>query len=324
MAEHQAPPLPSESARILNTIDSGEILGASRQLDVLGDCLISLVKASQGESSQLSADIVALVKHVESTRGASSHAIKNGLGQMAWPAFMLTSDSTPLDEFGERVLAAVNTFRVELAEWQLAARDHSVELLASCSAILVYDYSSTVSQTIIALAQSVQPLRVFVPEARSLDGGRKYMPDWSDLNISIEIIPDAAVGWALSRCDVALVGAETLSIEGGCFNTIGSAVVAHEAQRRHVPFHVLSILLKTDLGKATEERSEPMLDFLSLKHPGPKPEKLGRATLSGDFPDLDYTAPAGISSVITERGPLKPADVANAARSVLRVEAPRA
>lgn len=316
LGEHAAPNLPTESERLLNKVQSGEVLGASRQLHVLGECLVSLVAARSGDPHRLSADVAALDGYVRRTRGASSQAVANGLTLMISPS-LVSAVAVPIDGLGELLLAAVAAFRAKLAEWQIAVRCHAAELLASSGTIFVYDYSSTVSHAVIELVKSGGQPKVFVPEARSLDGGRKYLPDWSELGIHVEFIPDSAIGWALDHSDIALVGAETLSAEGGCYNTIGTAVAAHEARRRQVPLHVLSILLKTHLGTAGGERSTPMLDFLSLSHPGGKPRLPQCGMLSGSFPDIDYTAPADIAGVVTERGPLKPAEVAKSARSLL-------
>lgn len=320
MVEPPLPELPHEPTRLLRTVQDGEVLGASRQLHVLGECLVALVSARTGDVMRLSADVRAIDDYVRRTRGASSQAVTNGLALMARPA--LAVESSPDEEVGERLLAAVAAFRAELSGWQLAARYHAAELLDECRTILMYDYSSSVSQAVAELSRSGRPLQVFVPEARSLDGGRKYLADWHGLDILVDLVPDSAVGWALDRCDVALVGAETLSAEGGCYNTIGTAIAAHEANLRQVPFHVLSILLKTHLDTSGAERPIPMLDFLSLPHPAGRPQGPPRMTLRGSFADLDYTAPAAITSIVTEHGCLDPAEVAAAARAVLHDSEP--
>lgn len=314
--EPHLPELPNEPTRLLRTVADGEVLGASRQLHVLGECLVALVGARGRDVTRLSADVRAIEEYVRRTRGASSQAVSNGLALMARPA-LAAAESRCDDAVGERLLAAVAAFRAELSGWQLAARDHATELLGACRTILVYDYSSSVSQTVVELARSGRLLQLFVPEARSLDGGRKYLADWHALDIVVDLVPDSAVGWALDQCDVALAGAETLSAEGGCYNTIGTAIAAHQANLRQVPFHVLSILLKTHLGTSGAERPIPILDFLSLPHPAGRPQASPLVTLRGNFPDLDYTAPAAITSIVTELGCLDPGEVATAARAVL-------
>lgn len=313
--EPDLPELPAEPTRLLRMIRDGEILGASRQLHVLGECLIALVEASDGDVIRLTADVTSLEDHVRRTRGASSQAVSNGLALMAQPVH--AAANSPDQRLSERILAAVTTFETTLSDGLSALRGHATDLLATYRTVLVYDYSSTVSQVVRQLVQSGRELRVLVPEARSLDGGRKYLADWEGLGLVADLVPDSAVGWALDQCDVALVGAETLSSEGGCYNTIGTAVVAHEAARREVPFHVLSVLLKTHLGTAGSERPIPTLDFLALPHPAGRLDAPQIVTLGGGFPDLDYTAPGAITSVVTERGRLNPSEVAAAASLLL-------
>lgn len=313
--EPDLPDLPAEPTRLLRMIRDGEILGASRQLHVLGECLIALVEARDGDVIRLAADVTSMEDHVRRTRGASSQAVSNGLALMAQPVHAAANSPDP--RLSERILAAVTRFETTLSDGLSALRGHATDLLATCRTVLVYDYSSTVSQVVRQLAHSGRELRVLVPEARSLDGGRKYLADWEGLGLVADLVPDSAVGWALDQCDAALAGAETLSSEGGCYNTIGTAVVAHEAARREVPFHVLSVLLKTHLGTAGSERPIPMLDFLALPHPAGRPDAPQAMTLGGVFPDLDYTEPGAITSVVTERGRLNPSEVAAAASTLL-------
>lgn len=313
-----APDLPTEAARLLRTVDVGEVLGASRQLHVLAECLMALARAHSSNPARLHHDVSALEEHVRVTRGASSQMMTNGLGLMT--AALLAGDADIRDTaISEQLVASVAAFRNQLSEWQAAAREHATTLLAGHRTVMAYDYSSSVSQAVVGLTEAGQNLRVVVPEARSLDGGRKYLADWAELGIVVEMVPDCAIGWGLSTCDAALAGAETLSREGGCYNTIGTSMVANEAARRGVPFYVLSVLLKTDFGTLGAERPSPTLDFLALDGRSSRLQP-SLITLDGSFPDLDYTEPAGIAGIVTERGTLAPADLGDAARSVLGPE----
>ena len=308
--------LPRAAEELLAQVDSGAVLGASRQLHVVGDCLTVLATEHAADAASLRSAVRAVEEHLRRTRGASSQAVTNGVALMTRP---LDDSREPVEdgELGRRLLTSVDAFRASLSGWQVALRDHATALLAGHSTVLAYDYSSSVSQAVDELAATDVDLRVFVPEARSLDGGRKYLADWRDTKVTVHLVPDAAIGWAVQRCDAVLAGAETLSAEGGCYNTIGTAVAANEAARRDVPFYVLSVLLKTDLGTAGDERPSPSLDFLSLAHVDPPVMDVQRAVVRGGFPDLDYTEPAAIAAVITECGALSPSDVAAAARTAL-------
>jgi len=167
-----------------------------------------------------------------------------------------------------------------------------------------------------AMAGAGQSLTVVLPEARSLDGGRKYLRDFHGLSLQLHVIPDAAISWALRNTDVVLVGCETLTLEGGCYNTIGTEFAARVAAQEGVPVHVVSILLKTDLANITEgNRAVRLLDFSHyLSWTGWRKE-LMRSSFS--FPDLDYTPPYLLTSLIAERGVLDPGEVGRAALETL-------
>lgn len=306
-------PLPDDVAQLVAGIDRGDVLGASRQLTVLGECLLRLAAGRVTDLPRLRAYVKGLLAHVERTRGASSKAVTNGMALMTSSFLGEPDGPTAVD----RLRTAVDGFRADLTRSLQDVRAHGSQVLADADVLLAYDYSSTVSQVVGDLARSRAGVRVLVPEARSLDGGLKYLPDWRALGLTIHLIPDSAIAWAVHSCDAVVVGAETLSAEGGCYNTIGTAPTASLAARAGVPVHVLSVLLKTDLGPESAARRIPSLDFLDrMGDRVPPPEGSG-TTIRGDFPDLDYAVPADISSVVTEHGPLEPHDIETAARKVL-------
>ena len=310
---NRVPDLLVEQAREpLRLIDSGEVLGASRQLVLLGDCLTALVRSGADEPT-LATAVQALVDYVAVSRGESSQAVINGLRLMAAPA--LTSPA-PGRALADDIETAVAAFRASLQAWMTSVRSHATQRLSTGATFLAYDYSSTVSQVLAELRRGGGAVTVFLPEARSLDGGVKYLADWQDLGITAHLIPDSALGWALNQCDAALAGAETLSAEGGCYNTIGTALAAHEAHRLGIPFYILSVLLKTDPRTAAGQRRVPTLDFTSRRYSAVR-LRSGSVEILGDFPDLDYTPPTVITGLITERGILEPAHIAEAASSLL-------
>lgn len=298
-----------EVKRLLHLVDSGGILGATRQLGIIGDCLVTLARSGAPDSSLREA-ANSLVRHIAETRGQSSQAVLNGTKIMAAPALDLTTHTLSVS-----VESAVDSFLGSMLGWMSSLHAYSAKLLFPYTTFLAYDYSSTVSFAMADLRRAGKDVIVYVPEARSLGGGAKYLGDWEDTGITVHLIPDASLGWALDKCDAALVGAETFSTEGGCYNTIGSKLAASEAQRSRVPFYVLSILLKTDLETMGGEKSIPSLDFTSSAFFDAKPMVRG-ASIHGNFPDLDYTPPGLITAIVTEQGILQPQEIAGAFRSL--------
>lgn len=304
-----------EINRLLQLVDSGEVLGATRQLGIIGDCLLTLARSGASDPN-LRVAAKSLVRRIAETRGQSSQAVLNGTHLMAAPALDLTSHALSVSM--ERT---VESFLESMSGWMSSIRANSAELLLPYTTFLAYDYSSTVSFALADLRRAGKDVVVYVPEARSLGGGAKYLGDWEDSGITVHLIPDASLGWALDQCDAALVGAETLSTEGGCYNTIGTKLVANEAQRNRVPFFVMSVLLKTDLETKGDEKPIPSLDFTSTAFFEAKPMARG-AMVHGNFPDLDYTPPGLITAIITEQGSLQPAEIADTFRSFDMAGAP--
>lgn len=311
--------LPPHTAELIAQVDSGQVLGASRQLQLIGDALVSLAHEKLDEPT-LPSILHDLVDHLVETRGASSQAIVNGLRLMAGPALAAGDDHRHI---ANCIITGVTAFTPTLQSWLRAVDTHGTILLRGARTVLAYDYSSSVASLISTAAGDNPDLTVVIPEARSLDGGRKYLRDWSGLRLRLHIVPDAAISWALRDCDLMLAGSETLTMDGGCYNTIGTEFAARVAAQHGIPVYVVSILLKTDttLG-ADEQRPVPLLDFsaqLSWDDPAADP-----TWYQFDFPDLDYTPPELITGLITERGILKPSELRAAVPAALLPAAPDA
>ncbi len=89
-----SPHLPSRAARLITQIDSGEALGASRQLGLIGDALLTLVEDYADHPLRLQTAVRILAEHLVQTRGASSQAITNGLHLMVGSILSETADAS--------------------------------------------------------------------------------------------------------------------------------------------------------------------------------------------------------------------------------------
>ncbi len=303
--------LPEGARRLIGQVDSGQVLGASRQLKVIGDALISLAERPTGPPGEFRNLVRDLVEYLVVTRGTSSYAITNGLHLMADAALTASGDDLAIASL---VKDAVHHFRTTLAQWLVQLEAHGATLLPTTGKVLIYDYSSSVSALVHNAAAEGAQLTAVIPEARSLAGGQHYLDDFLSIPIHLRLIPDAAICWALRQVDLVLVGAETLSMEGGCFNTIGTELLARLATQAGIPFHVVSLLLKVDRSIGSDgERTIAMLDFAKTVNLGRLPAE---ADLDCSFPDLDYTPPELITGVVTELGILTPAQLRAAVSAI--------
>ena len=120
----------------------------------------------------------------------------------------------------------------------------AVEALAGIAAPLTFDYSSTVADIVAALAGRGQLRLVVVPESRAVDGGRRYVEAFKALGIPLRVTPDAAIDHAVGLSDCMLIGAESVSADGGVVNTIGSAPFARAAVAAGRPVYGCADLFK--------------------------------------------------------------------------------
>jgi translation initiation factor 2B subunit (eIF-2B alpha/beta/delta family) len=189
------------------------------------------------------------------------------------------------------------------AEWETKARarraaliDAAAKALARFRAPLVFDYSSTVADIVMALAAQGRLSRIIAPESRAVDGGRRYVEAFSALQIPILTTPDAAIDYAVGLCDCVLLGAESVSRDGGVVNTIGSAPHARAAVAAGKPVYGCADLFKVGARDAADWPAPPVRPYAFL--PG-----------EGAAPELEMTPPALIAAILTEKGPVAPVDL---------------
>jgi methylthioribose-1-phosphate isomerase len=115
------------------------------------------------------------------------------------------------------------------------------------------------------------------------------------------------MGTKVRSCQLALIGAETITAEGGCYNTTGSLLVALACRHWRVPLYSATTLLKIDTRTLFGyRRTIPELDALHLSNltedwPLPLAARIEVAS-----PELDYVPPELIAGFITELGILPP------------------
>lgn len=297
------PDLSPNAAQVLTTLESTEILGASRQLKIAADLFVALTNEYDGASNGLICSLRQAANYLIAMRGGSSQAVPNAIHLML--EGLEEETHLPLEDLRKRVTQHVLEYDEAARQWMKSLTFIGASLVARSDRILAYDYSSSVSGILRVVHEGGHALTVVVPEARSLDGGRKYLADLRDLELHFEFIPDAAMSSMIRDCDLVIVGAETLSAQGGCYNTIGTLTAAIAAEYWRVPFYVASTLIKIDaatlrgrLRTIPDRDVNSMIEEWNLSVP---------PTIRAVYPDLDYTPPNLITGVITELGILPPA-----------------
>ncbi|MCP1167130.1 MULTISPECIES: eIF2B alpha/beta/delta subunit family protein [Limimaricola] len=246
-------------------------------------------------------EALVLSRFIAGTRGLAAPIVANAL---AWQS--RGAEDLPPEE-AARLLAERAT------EWDRAAAtrrhalvERSVETLQSCRTPLIYDYSSTVADIVRALAQASGLERIVIPESRAIDGGRRYMTALRDLDVPLLFLPDAALEHAAGLSDALLLGAESVTLDGGVSNTIGSVPAARAARAHGLPVYGAADLFKVGERRVGELPPPAPRDYDFLLREG--------ETASTAAPELEVVPPDLVTAILTEIGPVAPTDLAVALR----------
>ncbi len=310
------PHLSPRAADKLDEFESPYVLGASRQLEIAADLLVRVAEEHEGPNADLVHQLRDVAAYLAALRGEASQAIPNAL------ALMLDGiedrQHLPSDEFRASVVEQSHEYAAQGQHRMKLVTEYGAALAFGTKRILAFDYSSSVAAILKAIDRSDEILTVVIPEARTLDGGRRYVEDLEQSPLTFEFIPDAAIGSKVKGCDLAFIGAETISAEGGCYNTTGSFMVALACQYWRVPLYTPTTLVKIDT-RTLFGRHRPIPD-LGAAHlrrfiEGWPDSLAARVHLSS--PDLDYVPPELMTGFITEEGVIPPAAIsAHAARLI--------
>ncbi|MCK0168190.1 hypothetical protein MWU52_11555 [Jannaschia sp. S6380] len=272
---------------LLDIVDEGT-LGASNHVAL---ALPLVARLAAMERATARDEALSLARFIAETRGQGAPIVANALSwQIAGADGMNPS-------------AAANLLRTRAAEWDVAAATRRRDLIAAGAralsgmrAPLIFDYSSTVADLVRASAARLD--RIVIPESRAIDGGRRYMTALADLDVPILFLPDAAIDHAMARSDAVLLGAESVSRDGGIVNTIGSIMTARTARAHGVAVHGAADLFKVGDRDATDLPSPAARRYDGLLRAG--------EVASTEAPELEVVPPALITSILTERGPVAP------------------
>jgi ribose 1,5-bisphosphate isomerase len=316
------PPLPTEAEAIVQSFESGAVLGASRTIRLINEVFCLQVAASAArEGAALAAEVRQAADYFVATRGALSPAVGNAI-RCTLRGLEATGAHATVDEVRQFVVQRTADYNRLSLEHVRRIAQYGANLLAAGDRIIAYDYSSTVEAVLQQAAQDGKRLHVVVPESRFLNGGQPILRDVIEWGHTATFTVDMALGPELRRARSMWVGVESLTATGGFWTTIGTRTAAILAQHYQVPFYVPTELIKIDprsaQGFQREVRREPIQVFQDLD------PVLAHASVSVECDDLEYTPRELITAFVTEVGVLPPEAVWVAARGyVEQAEAAR-
>jgi len=279
-------------------VDEG-VLGASRHV-ALGNELLLHILNSVPDRWEALLRVRMAARFIARTRGHDTPVIGNSL------TLLLAG----IDDIPERERATALRTRIE--NWAQAAAARKKKLIASAVAhlghvggVMAFDYSSTVSAIVLALAATNRTLTVVVPESRTISGGARYLEEFLPAGLTVRFLSDAAIEYGLGFCDAALFGVETLRCDGSFLNTIGSRMIAKLARGQDIEVYGCTDLLKLDLRSYCGRRPDPALrSYDETLLAGLSVKGLQRAVTTA--PELDVIPAELTTAILTEHGAVPP------------------
>jgi len=158
-----------------------------------------------------------------------------------------------------------------------------------------------------ATKESGKKIKVIATETRPvMQGSRLTAFELKHDGIDVSLIPDTAVGYAMSKglANKVIVGADRILRTGHVYNKIGTYQIALLAKQHKIPFYVAAPLSTFDL------KSNPK-DVIIEQRKASEVTRIGdKKTAPDDIdvinPAFDMTSPDLITGIITEAGIAKP------------------
>lgn len=228
--------LPPSALDHFDDIVIPRVLGATKHIKLIYAIIDKVADNSEDLESCLKKidDICLFFKE---TRGKSSYAIVNALNE-----FLSKLESINKDDYKDSIKMTVTSLIEDMTNSAELCVKYAISLAKNMKRIMIYDYSSTVDLFVKNLDPKIE---IVVPESRAINGGIPFLKS-ATLHDKCRYVIDAGLYEEVKSCDAVFIGAETFFPNGDVFNTVGSDVAALIARHFHVPYYVLTPLLKVD------------------------------------------------------------------------------
>ena len=150
-------------------------------------------------------------------------------------------------------------------------------------------------------------VKVIATETRPIQQGSRLTAfELKHDGFDVSLIPDTAVGYSMANglVDKVVVGADRIVKTGHVFNKIGTYQVATMANQHGIPFYVAAPLSTIDLKNKAKDVIIEMRKGSEVTGLGDK--KTAPEDINVINPAFDMTPPELVSSIITEKGVVRP------------------
>ncbi|MGQ0638527.1 MAG: S-methyl-5-thioribose-1-phosphate isomerase [Nitrososphaerota archaeon] len=189
---------------------------------------------------------------------------------------------------------------------ELFENNDTVMTHCNAGALATVSYGTALG-VIRATKESGKQIKVIATETRPvMQGSRLTTFELKHDGIDVSLIPDTAVGYAMSKNLVTkvIVGADRILRTGHVYNKIGTYQIALLAKQHKIPFYVAAPLSTFDLKSNPEDVIIEQRKASEVTGIGDK--KTAPDDIDVINPAFDMTPPDLITGIITEAGIVKP------------------
>ena len=152
-----------------------------------------------------------------------------------WRTAFEKAGTEHLDQVRAQAVICAKALIAESEQAVRRAAARAADLIGSDKIIITHSLSSTVVNVFEILGPRS---RAIITESHPPGEGRRLAEKLSALGIATDFITDQQMGLFVHRADAALVGADTIAVDGSVINKAGTYLLALAAHDRGVPFYV--------------------------------------------------------------------------------------
>lgn len=272
------------------------------------DAFIALADSTYVNSAEgLKRSVVMLAQQIADSR-PSMFSLRNVAFEVAvkfMEASRYIDNPHVLKELLKQIAASV------LEEHKVAVerlRRFGRELLSGLSSVVTLSYSSSVLAVLKEIGKNI---KVYVAESRPLFEGRKMAAALAESGIDAVLTTDAAIGRMLKEADAAIVGADSILMNGSFANKVGTLQLACTSKFLGKPFYVAS----------TTWKALPILEHPEEEHAAEEvllPELFPIRKIKIRNPYFEVVSAELVTAYITEEGILKPSQIVELVEAKLK------
>lgn len=288
-------------------ISSMETRGAATIADTAASALADQARESQADNpTEFRAELRRAARMLGDTR-PTAVSLPNTL------RFVLKEmNGTSVEELRSSVLQAVSTFRDQLEKAQGRLGRIGANRLRDGDTVMFHCHSTDAVACIEAAREQGKSLTAVVKETRPRKQGHITARQLRNLDVPVTLIVDNAARRYLDTADHVLVGADSITADGGVINKIGTSGLAVNARERGVPIMVAAQTIKlhpdTLTGHTVEIEMRDETEVLSHDERSTI-TAMDDTGLTVENPAFDVTPPRYVDAIVTERGQFPPESI---------------